>query len=488
MKPGAAFFTSGVVLGLAAGLALGHLVVWSRTSGPLVPTTENLPPLEFSESLSNPTLRRWVQLDQPFAGTDPVPFAAPDDKPAEFVDDIQYFPASPQYAPVGGSGPPAHVTIHSDDKNQDVGTASLPAEPDSLPETHDAAPIDVNTRQGEELTRAIIVEELPHATPEEVQIWFDALRGLPAEDVKGILRMRKNVDGVPTTDMLFDTPRMMLPHQPEAVSPKPAVESCWLPVSRTLQRARAIHLHNLTNARSVGFKRVTILWSDGPVGLEGGALSSLQNNLPGSQISGTLLDMTAGKLTSTGRMLDLAIEGPGLLRLRCGDQTAYTRGGHLRIRDDGYLARFGDDPEWRLDPPVLIPPNADHIEILEDGRICTMSGDSNPKPTEVAVLELTMFLDPHSLQPLGNGIYAPSPNTGRARCGVPGQEGRGRIVQGSIEESNVDAEWELRAIAEIDQWLSLLPVQQEHSLSRISHVPASARSQQPDGQAVTQPD
>ena len=63
--------------------------------------------------------------------------------------------------------------------------------------------------------RTIIEEELPDATPEEREIWCDVLQGLGADDIKGILRMKKSI-GPGRTPLLgaITTPSMPL-IQPE---------------------------------------------------------------------------------------------------------------------------------------------------------------------------------------------------------------------------------------------------------------------------------
>ncbi|CBE68805.1 MAG: flagellar hook protein FlgE [Candidatus Methylomirabilis oxygeniifera] len=68
---------------------------------------------------------------------------------------------------------------------------------------------------------------------------------------------------------------------------------------------------------------------------------------------------------------------------------------------------------------------------------------SNGLVTEMDTLKLASFSNPAGLLRLANGQFAETPNSGVAQYGVAGTGGRGTIVAGALEQSNVDLGTEL---------------------------------------------
>lgn len=107
--------------------------------------------------------------------------------------------------------------------------------------------------------------------------------------------------------------------------------------------------NNVSNLNSTGFKSSAVSFSNlqstrdsGGLGLRDGAGGSGS----GVSLDATMLDMKAGELRQTGRDLDLAIDGTGLLVLLKGKEVRYTRTGSFDIDKDGYVTLNGT--EWRL--------------------------------------------------------------------------------------------------------------------------------------------
>lgn len=84
------------------------------------------------------------------------------------------------------------------------------------------------------------------------------------------------------------------------------------------------------------------------------------------------VDLSQGKLIPSGNPFDVAISGPGFLRLRDGDETVYSRGGSFSVGADGALI----DSEGRALQSVsgsdvtIESPGAEFLSdgtILEDG-------------------------------------------------------------------------------------------------------------------------
>ncbi len=87
--------------------------------------------------------------------------------------------------------------------------------------------------------------------------------------------------------------------------------------------------NNIANSQTVGFKTARTEFAD----LFAGAKSGL-----GVQVSGVTQSFTGGPLNSTGRNLDLAIDGGGFFRLTDGTQTLYSRNGQFQQTKDGFIA------------------------------------------------------------------------------------------------------------------------------------------------------
>lgn len=84
-----------------------------------------------------------------------------------------------------------------------------------------------------------------------------------------------------------------------------------------------------------------------------------------------------------------------------------------------------------------VPPgDMNSISILADGTVAGVF--SNGLTQEVAKIALAQFNNENGLSPRGNGLFSESSASGSLLLGIPGQGGRGRLVGGALELSNVD--------------------------------------------------
>lgn len=105
--------------------------------------------------------------------------------------------------------------------------------------------------------------------------------------------------------------------------------------------------NNVTNLNTPGFKATSFNFADS---FSFGGLGSSFSHYVGGQQIGTgvrygaeTIDFKQGDLRQTGGDLDLAIQGSGLLALKNGTRTYYTRTGQFQIDKDGYVALLGSD-------------------------------------------------------------------------------------------------------------------------------------------------
>lgn len=143
---------------------------------------------------------------------------------------------------------------------------------------------------------------------------------------------------------------------------------------------------------------------------------------------------TQGDLKNTGRDLDIAIEGEGMLQvtLPSGD-TAYTRAGSLQLDQDGNLVT---SEGYQIDAGLTIPPDALSVVFAQDGTVsATVSGSTTP--TQVGQFEAFRFPNKSGLRAIGMNLYEETESSGAPESGTFNENGFGRINQGFLETSNV---------------------------------------------------
>lgn len=164
----------------------------------------------------------------------------------------------------------------------------------------------------------------------------------------------------------------------------------------------------------------------------------------GVRVSSTQSDQRQGTLQQTGRDLDVAIEGGGLLRvLDPGTQTPmYTRSGNLDINAEGQLVIGSAQVGRLIDPPIQIPADATKVVINPDGQVMVRQpGVVELQPQ--GQIQLAQFVNPDGLLKVGENMYMQTDASGPEQNGNPGQNGLGILRQGNLEASNVEPVQEL---------------------------------------------
>jgi flagellar basal-body rod protein FlgG len=208
--------------------------------------------------------------------------------------------------------------------------------------------------------------------------------------------------------------------------------------------------NNLANASTIGFKKDRAVFEDllyQNINQPGGR-SSADTELPsglmlgaGSKVVATQKTHTQGNLLTTGNALDMSIQGSGFFEIQMPDGSAsYTRNGQFTLNDQGQMVTPGAG--FVLQPVIAIPNDAEQITISQDGEVSAqLKGQAEPQI--VGQLNLTDFINPVGLQPIGQNLYVETAVSGAPQQGVPGLEGLGTVAQGSLETSNVNVTEEL---------------------------------------------
>jgi flagellar basal-body rod protein FlgG len=155
----------------------------------------------------------------------------------------------------------------------------------------------------------------------------------------------------------------------------------------------------------------------------------------GTRLAGVQRLHEQGPIEQTGRNLDVAIEGEGFLQVSLPNgETAFTRDGSLQISDQGVLVTSGG---YAIQPPIRVPADASELTIGATGVVSVRRGN-DVQPTELGRVELARFANPSGMMSLGQNLLAATAASGQPVTGFPGDEGMGRLQQGSLEGSNVE--------------------------------------------------
>jgi len=207
---------------------------------------------------------------------------------------------------------------------------------------------------------------------------------------------------------------------------------------------------NIANMSTTGFKSQRAEFQDliyEHVQRVGAQASDQGNILPvgielgsGVKTVGTPRLMTQGTLTQTGNTLDVAIQGDGFFKIQMPDGTfSYTRDGSFKMDAQG---RIVTSEGYVVQPGITIPQNSTGITINNQGQVSVLQ----PGSTTSSILgqfTLTRFPNNGGLQANGDNLYVQTPASGTPQDGLPGTEGSGTLLQGSLEQSNVEAVTEI---------------------------------------------
>ncbi len=202
--------------------------------------------------------------------------------------------------------------------------------------------------------------------------------------------------------------------------------------------------NNLANVNTTGFKRSrahfedllyqTVEGAEQVDGTEADATQEVQVGR-GTRLAGVQRVELQGPLEPTGRPLDLAIEGDGFFQIQLPNGTlAYTRDGSLSISDQGTLVTNGG---YGVAPGISIPPDATAVVISRTG-VVTASVAGSTDGVEIGRLELARFTNSAGLRALGENLYQETASSGNPILGYPQEDGFGRLLQGTLEGSNVE--------------------------------------------------
>ena len=191
-------------------------------------------------------------------------------------------------------------------------------------------------------------------------------------------------------------------------------------------RAQAANNHNLANGSTNGFRA---------------DLSAFQSQAvtgPGyaSRVYATDAtvgwDDTIGAQISTGRDLDVAVNGKSFIAVQDTDGTeAYTRAGDLHVDPNGQLLTATGRPVMGDGGPISVPPHSS-LSIAPDGTISVVPLGQSPQTTaSIGRIKL--------VTPSETGLKRGTDGLFRTPDGAPAPaDANARLTSGTLESSNVN--------------------------------------------------
>jgi flagellar basal-body rod protein FlgG len=185
--------------------------------------------------------------------------------------------------------------------------------------------------------------------------------------------------------------------------------------------------NDIANVNTHGYKHVRVAFRD--LAYLPGGQGAADGVNPGSGSASWALgrSFAQGGLERTDRSLDVAIQGPGFMRVRTANgQEALTRDGNLQLDARGQLVTSNGN---KLVPPITIPrgTDPDKVSIAPDGRV-------SANGRQLGRIQLFDVPAPDKLTALGDNLYAPSAGSGAPRAAGHNAS----LTQGALEASNVD--------------------------------------------------
>lgn len=260
--------------------------------------------------------------------------------------------------------------------------------------------------------------------------------------------------------------------------------------------------NNISNVNTYGFKKGRVVFKDlisqttsaaSGASITTGGVNAKQVGL-GSQLAAIDTIMGTGALQTTGRTLDLAIEGDGFFMVaesvdnQPGDPTAnppepndvtgysnplYTRAGNFYMDANGYLVNadgkylvglsnrtgealsgstfeadktatdtLANGTQYDLGAnlaginPIRIPTTAESMAIGQDGTVSYV--DSNGDLQYAGTVLIAKFSNAEGLEKQGSNYYQVTQNSGERYVNKATLDGIGKVVSGALEMSNVD--------------------------------------------------
>ncbi len=218
--------------------------------------------------------------------------------------------------------------------------------------------------------------------------------------------------------------------------------------------------NNLANVNTTSFKKSRAEFQDLMYQTlnQGGSETPGGDQIPtgiqvgmGTETLGVQKMFMQGDFQQTKNELDVAIEGKGFFMVLSNDQERYTRAGNFKLDSEGNIVTANGD---RLQPEMTVPEGTLSITISKYGQVTAF--DTEGVGAVLGEIELYGFPNPAGLSSLGHNLYSATDASGEAIVSTPGSEGMGTILQGFVEQSNVDV---------VEEMVSMIMAQRAYEIN-----------------------
>ncbi|MDZ4689362.1 MAG: flagellar basal-body rod protein FlgG [Planctomycetaceae bacterium] len=209
--------------------------------------------------------------------------------------------------------------------------------------------------------------------------------------------------------------------------------------------------NNMANAGTTGFKRSRTDFEDlyYQYYKPPGAQDNLGNIMPegifagsGTRVRAVQPDFTQGSLVTTGRELDVAIEGKGFFQVSESGNFYYTRDGAFTTNDTGTVVMASATRGLTLEPPLIVPQDTIRIAISADGVVSVQQAGS-AQFQQLGTIQLASFINPEGLISEGQNLFSATDASGTPLLTNPATQGLGLLRQNFLEASNTEPVKEL---------------------------------------------
>ena len=189
---------------------------------------------------------------------------------------------------------------------------------------------------------------------------------------------------------------------------------------------QATNSHNLANATTSGFRAQVDSFRAVPIISEGLPTRAFV-------IDSTVgADFQAGPIETTGRVLDVAVQGQGWLSVQRDDGSeGFTRNGALKLSENGVLQTATGQNIMGDSGPISIPPDT-AISIAKDGTISTVDHGTLPGPSNILGRIKLVNPDESNLERKADGLFGTKDNS------IVEADATVSIASGALEGSNVN--------------------------------------------------
>lgn len=203
--------------------------------------------------------------------------------------------------------------------------------------------------------------------------------------------------------------------------------------------------NNIANMTTTGYKRQRAEFQDllyinmqrpGSTSSDAGTIIPTGIQLgAGVKTGGVYRVNEQGNMEITSNELDLAINGEGYFQVELpSGETAYTRAGSFQLNDTGEIVTVEG---YKLVGPGTVPGNTIDLSVNVQGEILAKV-DGQITPSSIGQFSVAAFANPAGLEAVGDNLFLETPASGTPQSGVAGSTGFGEILQGALEQSNVN--------------------------------------------------